>query len=117
MAQNEKGEMRPNIVVNRFKHTREQNKMQDFDMLNINGGLIVRAEHPMFTTRGIVNAGDLVVGDVLVGLFGEIPVTDVDTGPRIPIIYNLTTFPDHTYFAGGVLVHNKIDIGAQCEFC
>lgn len=83
----------------------------DYEMLLINDHLVVTPEHEIKIGRyGVevwVTAGDIKVGDVLLALDGsETPVTSITAGPTLPRVYNLTTVPHHTYFAGGVLVHN-----------
>lgn len=107
MGQNEKGNRHPNIVTHVFDHNYRENGLQIYSMLNVNDGLVVRSEHPMFTTRGLVNAGDLRVGDTLIGVSGNVPVSSITKGPDLPEVFNLEVYPDHTYFAGDVLVHNK----------
>jgi len=109
IAENERGVRTKNIVTKIFDHDYRATRAREFDMLRVNHELIVRAEHPIFTERGLVLAGNLQVGDIMLGVAGPVPVTSVQPGPAIPRIYNLTTYPDHTYFAGGVLVHNKIE--------
>ena len=107
MGQTEDGKLRPNVVTKLYHHTYTTNDGQQFDTLKINGDLIVTAEHPMMTTRGIVSAGELSVGDMLIGLEGSVPVTSIEGGPLLPQVYNLSVYPDHTYFANDLLVHNK----------
>ncbi len=108
LGQEENGARRANIVTKLFDHNYNENGLITYAMLDINHGLIVRAEHPMFTTRGLVDAGDLTLKDTLIGISGLVPVASIETGPDLPEVYNLEVFPDHDYFAGGVLVHNKL---------
>ncbi len=77
-----------------------------YKVLRVNGSLLVTPVHLMKTLRGWVAAGDLVVGDILVGAEGVVPVLSVEESGTLPTVYNLTTVPSHTYFAGGILVHN-----------
>ncbi len=107
MGQTEEGTLRPNIVTKLFHHVYTDNAGEPFSTLRVNGSLVVTAEHPMMTTRGIVSAGDLQVGDMLIAINGTTAVSSLEKGPSLPRVYNLTVYPDHTYFAGDVLVHNK----------
>ncbi len=107
MGQTEAGILRPNIVTKLYHHVYTENAGVLFDTLRVNDSLVVTAEHPMMTTRGIVSAGDLVVGDLLLAATGTTIVETLEEGPSLPRVYNLSVYPDHTYFAGDVLVHNK----------
>ena len=76
-------------------------------------------EHPYFTERlGFVPAGALEAGSQLVGLNGDTTrrarVLDVRPIERLADVWNLEVSRAHTYFAGGVLVHNK---SAPCPSC
>jgi len=105
MGQDTYGRQRPNVVTYIYRHGPEENGDQDYQMLKVND-ISVRSEHLMFTTDGWMIAGDLAVGDVLVGASGMVPVTSIEEGSAEATVYNLTTYPNHTYYAGGVLVHN-----------
>jgi hypothetical protein len=83
-------------------------------MLKINNELEVTAEHRIHTDRGWLSAGDIRVGDVLTGVRGGVSVTLIEHLPMPLQVYNLTTYPSHTYFARGIKVHN---IKQQCDFC
>jgi intein/homing endonuclease len=108
MSQDEDGSMKKNIVTRIFRHGPDEHGATPYELLKINGDLEVTAEHPIHTKKGWVEAGELSVGDVLTGLSGDIVVTSIEQGEIESYVYNLTTFPTHTYFAGGVLVHNKL---------
>ncbi|WP_327397368.1 eCIS core domain-containing protein [Streptomyces phaeochromogenes] len=82
--------------------------------LSWSGGLDVHVtpEHPMATTAGWVRAGSLVPGDLLLRLDGDgVAPAVLDTissaahGGRV---YDLEIDTTHTYFAEGLLAHNKI---------
>ena len=82
-----------------------------YDTLIINGTLTVTPEHEVRIIRNgytfWTSAAYVVVGDSLIGEDGSpVPVTSTAKGPSLPVVYNLTTYPSHTYFAGGVVVHN-----------
>lgn len=82
------------------------------------GGSVVRAtaQHPFWVTekRAWVRADALVAGDVLVLLEGDDPlpasiesITTV-TREEPTDVFDLTVDgPEHTFFADGILVHNK----------
>lgn len=78
------------------------------EWLNIDG-IQVTHEHPFYVVgRGWVRAGDLKPGDTLFTDNGEYkPVEKVEQMTGKTKVYNLEVNDAHTYFAGGVLVHNK----------
>ena len=82
-----------------------------YTTLRINGSLTVTPEHEIKIVRDgasfWTDAGSILAGDALIDRDGAlIPVTSVEEGPALPAVYNLTTFPSHTYYAGGIVVHN-----------
>jgi len=107
MGQNEYGVMKPNVVTKLYHHQYEENNMEEFKILRVNGHLQMTPEHPVFTQRGIVDAGDLRLGDTLTTTDGTVSISSIEEAPRIPQVYNLRVYPDHTYFANGIKVHNK----------
>jgi len=78
------------------------------DYYVINGEIEVTGTHPFFVDQRWVLAEELCVGDVLEGRDGTPllirSLTKVDRGVRT---FNLTVSGNHTFFADGVLVHNK----------
>jgi hypothetical protein len=114
MAQDEHGNRRSNIVTRLFTHGPDEHGTSADGMLKINGHLAVTPEHMIYTNRGWLSAGDIRVGDTLTGVAGAVKVLSIERSPVPSYVYNFTTFPNHTYFAGGVLVHN---IKQQCDFC
>lgn len=83
------------------------------DTLILNGSIIVTGIHPIKTQRGWVEAQNLTAGDTLYTPHSTTVVTSIVKGERIPVVYNLEVDPTHTYFAGGILVHNKLDTEVQ----
>ncbi len=91
----------------------------------VNGTLQATANHPFFANGHWVRADELQVGDTLLMLpegasalasSGEVQSTPVQSlvyTPRRVATYNIEVANQHTYFAGGVLVHNK----ALCKMC
>lgn len=77
--------------------------------LNTLGGNVqTTAEHPFWTGREWVEAGDLCSGQTIVGLHGPWNVLSCAPG-ALATVYNIhVDHPDHNYFADGFLVHNKI---------
>jgi hypothetical protein len=72
------------------------------------GALRVTPSHPVFSLAGAWRlAGELSAGDRLLSLDLE----PIDVSPRAlatpATVYDLSVTAPHTYFAGGVLVHNK----------
>ncbi len=85
--------------------------------LVLNGDLKVTPEHKMFVNGGWGAAGNIQVGDVLMNDQGT--VVSVETIKFVrdkTTVYNLTIDRYHTYFAGGVWVHNSKDGGARSAF-
>lgn len=83
--------------------------------LNIDG-LLVTSEHPIWLVnrQEFVHARDIQVGDILLRDNGrERDVQFIFSVPVEADVYNLTVESDHTYFAGGVLVHNKLQQGGE----
>ena len=79
----------------------------------INGEEIVTTEtHPFYVNdRGFVNAGELIVGDELLDVNGNVLLVenfDVELTEKPVKVYNFQVEDFHTYYAGGlgVLVHN-----------
>jgi hypothetical protein len=95
------GDYVPATVAQTFEHTAAE--YLDID------GLQVTAEHPLYVIgKGWTRAGDVQAGDVLfLDYGGEKPVSRIIYLQRTVQVYNLTVEGTHTYFANGVLVHNK----------
>ena len=98
------------LVINEVTATLVHND-KAYAMLRINGTLLVTPEHEVKIVRNgaslWTDAGSVKIGDALIAESGAlVPVTSITDGPTLPTVYNLTTFPSHTYFAGGVVVHN-----------
>jgi len=103
----------------------------DRALYSINGGeAFVTAEHPFMTTEGwksidpdttalesAVPVTQLEVGDTLVREDGAPEVvrsiTESTAHPSSETLYNLLLDGNHTYFADGYLVHNKVPSGSQ----
>ena len=80
--------------------------------------LRVTAEHPIWQSQrnAFVPAGDLAVADVLRGDDGlAVTVMAVGAVSADGPVYNLTIHPQHTYFAEGVWVHNKMYAGPSTQ--
>lgn len=63
--------------------------------------------HPISTPDGWRAAGTLRPGDVVHALDGVTVLGRVDVLSREVIVYDLTVEPTATFFANGILVHNK----------
>jgi hypothetical protein len=102
------GQLNVSTVTKVWKHTGE------YKTLRIND-IVVTPEHRFKVQRNGVeswlHARDIHVGDSLITTQGIISVTSVSANEPLSQVYNLTTVPSHTYFAGGVLVHNIKDGG------
>ena len=106
LGEDENGNRKPQTVSHLFAHTGA------YDVLKVNGMLIVTPNHPLWVIRGgagsWITAGELRIGDLLSGTEALVSVTAIEHAGALPTVHNLETMPDHTYFAGGVLVHNKL---------
>lgn len=107
-ADENSGQQNISTVTKVWKHTGEYKTMR------INE-IIATPEHRMKVMRDGVYTWlpvrDVRVGDLLVGTQSNVPVTEVSSDTPLEVVYNLTTVPSHTYYAGGVLVHNAKDGG------
>ncbi len=66
-------------------------------------------EHPFYVDGKWLNAGDLKIGDQLLGINNDkVIITELKAYSTEKQVYNLTTNNDHNYFVGekSVLVHN-----------
>lgn len=76
------------------------------------GDLLVTREHPLWVTSpegggAWKRAGDVAAGTTLLGASLErLAATPIEVGGA-HVVYDLGVTAPHTYFAGGVLVHNK----------
>lgn len=113
------GRVRGSTVAATFVHE------YDGPLVSFNG-LVATPEHPIFVGGDWLDAGSLVEGAALVGLVGDgegsfatgsTSAFAVETfTPAAPsIVFNLEVDGTGTYFAGGVLVHNKNPPGNQGE--
>jgi len=114
MGEDKYGNRRKNFVQHVYNHGPEEHPNDPLGMIEINGELTATPEHPVYTTRGWLQTSDLVVGDVMTGVHGPVPITSLKRAATPSNVYNLTTYPTHTFFAGGVLVHN---FKGHCTFC
>ncbi len=94
------------LIEDKVKRTYKSVSYQGYYL--INGNLGVTGEHP-FSVRGEwVLAKDLRIGDMLStpgGSFTLIKsIKRINRGVRV---YNIDTLRSNTFFAGGMLVHNK----------
>lgn len=64
-------------------------------------------EHPIATPRGFAKAGLLAVGDRVVVADGTAGVKRIDRSESPTRVFDLSVEPGNTFFAAGVLVHNK----------
>jgi len=93
----------PSKVLQTFVH-------QNQDYLLINDFLKVTDKHPIFINEKWVEAGSAKVGDRLKDyLGGDIFVRNIVSLSKDSLVYNLEVENTHTYYAEGILVHNKGD--------
>lgn len=86
--------------------------------LVINGYLKVTPEHRLWVNGAWRNAGDIQVGDTLLDSFSKtVIVSSIEWQGGQFEVYNFSVKDYHTYFAGGVWVHNdKGDADARTVF-
>lgn len=88
-------------VTHVFKHTVDQ-------YLILNGNLKVTPVHRMYVNGGWKVAGEIVTGDYLLDRNNQpVRVFSVEQVKGKFNVYNLETETYHTYFAGGIYVHNQ----------
>ncbi len=76
--------------------------------LIIDGFLRVTPEHDVFANGQWMTAGELRVGDSLLGIDnGWKRISSIERRGERVAVYNLSVDTYHTYFAGGVYVHNS----------
>ncbi len=74
----------------------------------INGDLRVTASHKLYAGGKWVPAGHLAAGDKLFSITGEtVPIQSLEQVFVEASTYNLEVNGTHTFFAGGILAHNK----------
>jgi hypothetical protein len=75
----------------------------------INGEISVTDTHPFLVGNDWIEARDIRVGDTLVGLDGTaVPVNSVESVDYGVRVFNIAVSGNHTFFADGILVHNKV---------
>lgn len=105
---NENSEIVENTITNIISLT-----VSDIILLKINNTIEITTteDHPFFVGDKYVKAGNLKVGNKLKQIFNgvlySVALNDVKHLTQDTIVYNITTDPDHTFFANNVLVHNK----------
>lgn len=120
-----KGETTNNTVLG-FHRPSLQGKVYGFNR----GRAFVTEEHPFMTTKGWkalnpqktarehnlnITIGTLAVGDTLVTDRGlvELRLIESKIMPATTPLYNFKLTGDHTYYADGYLVHNKVSCDAN----
>jgi len=84
--------------------------------LLINGELRATDRHPFLVSGRWVDAGQLAPGDALLRSDGSFEtVRSIEIVEKEETVYDLTVEPTSTFFAGGVLVHNKPPVGRGCQ--
>jgi len=84
--------------------------------LEVNGRLRITANHLIYTTRGLVAATNLSVGDKMMTLAGTEVVASIGRIPELVTVYNFDVEDNHNYFADGILVHNVCTLKEGCPF-
>ena len=107
------GRAMPSRVTKTFVHQNEGG------MVLVNGTVRATPNHPFYANGKWVRADELNSGDVLIGLTGRVDASmatldSLQSMPAVETVYNLEVDTLHDYFAGGVLVHNKLPV-CNCE--
>jgi hypothetical protein len=76
-------------------------------LLVINGTLEVTPNHPLYTSRGSVNAEDLRIGDVLTTRTGTTLVQTLSREANNRTVYSLKPVNAVTFVVGGIVVFIK----------
>lgn len=97
-------------VTETWKHTVPE-------YLVINGSLRVTPEHQIFSKGRFIDAGLLEVGDWMLGKDGsKVVIRSIEFQSGAITVYNFRVDPQHSFFAGGVYVHNEEKGGGPREF-
>jgi hypothetical protein len=109
----ENGEAVPGAVVHLFVHPHTT------QLVRLNDKITTTPEHRFYANGSWIAAGNLGMGDALLGLGGlgetggaTVATTGLATFTGDVTTYNFEVATYHDYFAGGVLVHN---IKAPCQ--
>jgi len=96
----ETGELSSGIVAEKMVHTSS--------MYLLINGVGVTPEHPLYCNGKWMLAGEVSIGDALMGLTGNVTVETIEYVYGEAKTYNLhIDNQHHNYFAGGILAHNK----------
>lgn len=103
--------LKPAIVQGISRHSVDE-------YLVINNSLEVTPEHKMFVNGDWKYAGDIKIGDTLIGHDGTIQKVYSVAKKDAPdtLVYNIVVGKYHTYFAGGYFVHNAEKGGVRTNF-
>ena len=113
-----------NPVLSNDDHIHAIIRADAIGVIDLNNGLLKATyQHLQIIKRNgnwmCVRMQSIVVGDILYHITdGEITVTSVvidDTTPYV--VYKLDTEPNDTYFANGILTHNRKEICPPDEIC
>jgi hypothetical protein len=82
-------------------------------LLTINNitNITTTTEHPFKVGSSYIRTDQLRVGNKLTqltnGLLYQVVLNNIIYIKEESVVYNITSYPDHTYFANGICVHNK----------
>ncbi len=100
----------PDTVSKTFRHAVS-------DYLTINGTLNVTWVHRIFLNNAWHEAGEAEIGDTLLDENGNsVKIISIEKHVGQFVVYNLTTFEYHTFFANGFYVHNEKGMGPRENF-
>ena len=84
----------------------------------LNGYLEATDEHPFYIDGEWVETKDLKVGTEFTSLTGEkVKLTSKEYVKKDVTVYNITVDEVHTFYAGGIRVHNKSEAQAYAQIC
>lgn len=75
-------------------------------MLSSGAQLLTTEAHSVLTPRGWRKVSRLKNNDTILTVFGAERVTNIDESAKSKPVFNLVTWPDNTFVAGGVIAHN-----------
>lgn len=102
------GDIEGRIAVGVVKAVR-RSKSTDLRRFVLGNGSVLEAtgEHPIATPSGFRRSGELRVADSVLTLGGASEIKNITSVPGSHAVFDLSVEPGNTFFAGGVLVHNK----------
>jgi hypothetical protein len=83
--------------------------------LVLNGSIRMTGSHPVMSSGTWTESADIEVGDLIAGAVGPVRIDALEWVETPVRVYNIEVLGTSTYFAAGLLVHNKPEVQALCH--